>query len=89
MSENILEKFQPEEVQRLEKAFRESHHPDPLSMAFLAAEIGIPNEQVEKWFAARLQKWRKDEGFIPIAERAAFLLDQNCKNSSSNKSSPK
>ena len=47
MSENILEKLQPEEIQRLESAFRESHHPDTLSMSFLAAEIGVPNDQVE------------------------------------------
>lgn len=47
MSENILEKFQPEESRRLEDAFRERHHPDMLSMSFLAAEIGLPNEQVE------------------------------------------
>ncbi|XP_031566989.1 homeodomain-only protein-like [Actinia tenebrosa] len=75
MAQNILEKFQPEEIKRLEDAFRESHHPDTLSLRFLAAEIGIPNDEVEKWFEARLSKWRKDEGFIPIAERAAFLTN--------------
>jgi hypothetical protein len=47
MTENILEKFQPEETKRLEDAFRESHHPDTLSMSFLAAEIGVPNELVQ------------------------------------------
>lgn len=47
MAENILEKFQPEDKKRLEDAFRESHHPDTLAMRFLAAEIGIPNEEVE------------------------------------------
>lgn len=28
---------------------------------------------MQNWFAARLTKWRKEEGFVPIAERAAIL----------------
>jgi len=28
---------------------------------------------LQNWFAARLTKWRKEEGFVPIAERAAIL----------------
>ena len=28
---------------------------------------------LQTWFAARLTKWRKEEGFVPIAERAAIL----------------
>lgn len=59
MAENILEKFQPEETKRLEDAFRESHHPDTLSLRFLAAEIGIPNDEVQvnwKYFTIKISK---------------------------------
>lgn len=27
----------------------------------------------QNWFTARVTKWRKEEGFVPIAERAAIL----------------
>ncbi|CAH3140113.1 unnamed protein product [Pocillopora meandrina] len=57
----------------LEDAFKSCRYPDSLSMTLLAADIGITEEEIENWFAARLTKWRKEEGFVPIAERAAIL----------------
>ncbi|XP_020624474.1 homeodomain-only protein-like isoform X2 [Orbicella faveolata] len=72
---DILKKLgeDKEKSMALEDAFKSCRHPDSLSMSFLAADIGVTQEEIENWFAARLTKWRKEEGFVPIAERAAIL----------------
>lgn len=72
---DILKKFDEdkEKSSALEDAFKSCRHPDTLTMSLLAADIGATEEDVQTWFAARLTKWRKEEGFVPIAERAAIL----------------
>ncbi|KAK2572389.1 Homeodomain-only protein [Acropora cervicornis] len=72
---DILKKFDAdkEKSDTLEDAFKSCRYPDNLSISLLAADIGATEEDVQNWFAARLAKWRKEEGFVPIAERAAIL----------------
>jgi len=72
---DILKKFSEDQEKSaaLEDAFKSCRYPDALTRSLLAADIGATEEDVQNWFAARLTKWRKEEGFVPIAERAAIL----------------
>lgn len=72
---DILAKFaeDKEKSGALEDAFKSSRYPDTLTISLLAAHIGSTEEEVQNWFTARVTKWRKEEGFVPIAERAAIL----------------
>ena len=46
----------------------------PVQSLFSLSDLQITNfVHFQNWFAARLTKWRKEEGFVPIAERTAIL----------------
>ena len=73
MSSDILEKFHDERLARLESAFKECRFPDQLTLSFVAAEIGAPDEEVKvkceyiRWFSQQTQE-------ISILQCFSFVL---------------
>ncbi|XP_074085463.1 homeodomain-only protein-like isoform X2 [Macrotis lagotis] len=62
MSTDTVSSITKDQVERLEENFKANKHPDPNSLIFIAAEVGLPEKVTEKWFKQRLAQWRESEG---------------------------
>ncbi|XP_062840815.1 homeodomain-only protein [Trichomycterus rosablanca] len=52
-----------EQLRVLEENFtRGSRNPDGATLALIAAECGLSEEETKKWFSMRNAQWRKAEG---------------------------
>ncbi|XP_026286658.1 homeodomain-only protein [Frankliniella occidentalis] len=55
-------RLSPEQEAVLEASFQRAKNVDPVEMELLAAEMGVPEGDVQTWFTARLSAWRKEQG---------------------------
>ncbi|XP_068961389.1 homeodomain-only protein isoform X2 [Petaurus breviceps papuanus] len=63
MSTEKVNGLTQEQVDHLECSFNKGNkHPDPTTLLLIAAEVGLSEEQTQKWFKQRLAQWRKSEG---------------------------
>ncbi|KAM9329699.1 homeodomain-only protein [Gastrophryne carolinensis] len=51
-----------EQLESLERNFKDCKHPDKTTLMLFAAEAGLTEEATKKWFQNRLSKWRRSEG---------------------------
>ncbi|XP_013882778.1 homeodomain-only protein [Austrofundulus limnaeus] len=59
-------KLSEDQVKVLEQNFNKvSKHPDGTTLLLIAAEVGLSEEDTEKWFKQRYAKWRQAEGLPP------------------------
>ncbi|XP_054886676.1 homeodomain-only protein-like [Poeciliopsis prolifica] len=54
-----------DQLRILEENFRTNRHPEGPSLMLIAAEVGVSEEDVEKWYRLRMAKWRKEQGLPP------------------------
>ncbi|XP_007572609.1 homeodomain-only protein [Poecilia latipinna] len=54
-----------DQLQILEDNFRINRYPEGTSLMLIAAEVGVSEEDVQRWFKLRIEKWRKEQGLPP------------------------
>ncbi|XP_074132477.1 homeodomain-only protein [Sminthopsis crassicaudata] len=63
MSAEQVNGLTEEQLGILEDSFNKGNkYPDPTTLLLISAEIGLSEEQTEKWFKQRQAQWRKSEG---------------------------
>ncbi|XP_001370308.3 homeodomain-only protein isoform X1 [Monodelphis domestica] len=63
MSTEEVNGLTQDQVETLELNFNKGNkYPDPTTLLLIAAEVGLTEEQTEKWFKQRLAQWRQSEG---------------------------
>ncbi|XP_076464179.1 homeodomain-only protein-like [Babylonia areolata] len=51
-----------DQQEKLEENFRSNRNPSELDVVIIAAEVGLPEIVVKKWFQHRLACWRQKQG---------------------------
>ncbi|KAL8615731.1 hypothetical protein ACOMHN_007484 [Nucella lapillus] len=51
-----------EQQGKLEENFKDNRNPSDLDVVIIAAEVGLPEDVVKKWFQHRLACWRQKQG---------------------------
>ncbi|XP_071090530.1 homeodomain-only protein-like [Haliotis cracherodii] len=59
---HLLPKIGSEQHKKLEANFRQNRNPSDLDVTLIAAEVGLDEEQVKRWFRHRLACWRQQQG---------------------------
>ncbi|XP_043829369.1 homeodomain-only protein isoform X2 [Dromiciops gliroides] len=63
MSAERMNGITEEQVEILEFNFNKGNkYPDSTTLLLIAAEVGLTEEQTQKWFKERLAQWRQSEG---------------------------
>ncbi|XP_008419383.1 homeodomain-only protein [Poecilia reticulata] len=63
--DNEISGLSDDQLQILEDNFRINRHPEGTSLMLIAAEVGVSEEGVQRWFKLRMAKWRKEQGLPP------------------------
>lgn len=58
-------KVTPEQEKVLEQTFKDNRNVDDLTIAIVAAETDLTEEEAKRWFQNRQALWREKEGLNP------------------------
>jgi len=58
-----------EQEEYLQRQFTRAKNPHPSEMMLIAAETGLSEDVVKRWYTLKLENWRKDQGLNPRGGR--------------------
>ncbi|CAG5126439.1 unnamed protein product [Candidula unifasciata] len=59
---NRLPRMSEYQLKLLEKNFQSNRNPSDLDITLIAAEVGLSETEVKRWFEHRLARWRQQQG---------------------------
>ncbi|KAH9520047.1 hypothetical protein Btru_059807 [Bulinus truncatus] len=57
-----LPKVADDQLKLLEENFQNNRNPSDLNITLIAAEVGLSESAVKRWFEHRLARWRQQQG---------------------------
>nr|XP_022339984.1 homeodomain-only protein-like [Crassostrea virginica] len=64
-----LPKTTPEQEKLLQSSFSNNRNPTELDLILIAAEVGLSEDDVKRWYQHRLACWRQQQG-LPANSRS-------------------
>ncbi|BFZ02534.1 hypothetical protein BsWGS_05573 [Bradybaena similaris] len=59
---NRLPRMSEHQLKTLENNFHSNRNPSDLDITLIAAEVGLSETEVKRWFEHRLARWRQQQG---------------------------
>ncbi|BFY97817.1 hypothetical protein BsWGS_00857 [Bradybaena similaris] len=57
-----LPRLDEDQLKSLENSFQKNRNPSDLDITIIAAEVGLEESAVRRWFEHRLARWRQQQG---------------------------